>query len=160
MKPSPFHPTATLSWFDLYAGIPTMIIAVATVPFALFFWYAYPVTPYYLENVNRNVPIAHQYQHDMDLDSDLAQVHHLRNGSSSNNNSNVDEDDGLINHTAKFPRRADHNMPAMISSAGSSYQGGFLGYRAWMGMLNPSEFLSGLVFGFTMLSKGRNQERQ
>lgn len=166
MKPSPFHPTAHLSWFDLYAGIPTMIIAIATVPFSLFFWYAYPVKPYYLENVNRNVPIAHHHhhhQHEMDPDLE-AHGHPLISnnavGAGRGPHSNSDDDD-VTNHAAKFSRRGaadqDHT-PAIISTAGSSYQGGFLGYRAWVGMFNPSELLSGFVFGFTMLSNKRNRE--
>lgn len=44
-----------------------------------------------------------------------------------------------------------------VSSAGSSYQGGFLGVSAWLAMLNPSELISGFVFGFTMLSS-KNRE--
>lgn len=39
-----------------------------------------------------------------------------------------------------------------LISAGSSYQGGFLGVSAWLGMLNPSELISGSVFGLTVLS--------
>lgn len=44
-----------------------------------------------------------------------------------------------------------------VSSAGSSYQGGFLGLWAWLAMLNPSELISGFVFGLTMLS-AKNRE--
>lgn len=44
-----------------------------------------------------------------------------------------------------------------VSSAGSSYQGGFLGISAWLAMLNPSELISGFVFGFTMMSS-KNRE--
>lgn len=110
-----------------------MIVAIATVPFSLFFHYAYPVTPYYLENVNRNLPLAHRQDHE---------AYPLRQSDEGSGPGKV---------------RNHENVPVITSTAGSSYQGGFLGYRAWLGMLNPSELISGFVFGFTMLNK-QNRE--
>lgn len=125
-----------------------MIIAIATVPFSLFFYYAYPVTPYYLANVNANVPIAHRRPEDPEAHP----LSTLAPGSDRNSDEGHD-------HPGKFqrPSSGDDSSPAIISTAGSSYQGGFLGFRAWVGMLNPSELLSGFVFGFTMLNKRNRQ---
>lgn len=122
-----------------------MIIAIATVPFSLFFHYAYPVHPYYLENVNRNVPIAHRQ-----VSQEDPEAYPL-------SNSNGSGGPGAGPHDNHSDHGEYHSKPMTISTAGSSYQGGFLGYRAWVGMLDPSELLSGFVFGFTMLNK-RNRE--
>ncbi|KAL3482884.1 organic solute transporter Ostalpha-domain-containing protein [Aspergillus germanicus] len=43
---STLHPTATLSQADTDIGIPHLVICIQMVPFALFFPYAYSVTPY------------------------------------------------------------------------------------------------------------------
>jgi hypothetical protein len=43
---STLHPTSTLSQADTDIGIPHLVICVQMVPFALFFPYAYSVTPY------------------------------------------------------------------------------------------------------------------
>lgn len=120
-----------------------MIIVIATVPFSLFFHYAYPVTPYYLANVNANVPIAHRRLED-------PEAHPLSTYPGDDHSSDTDHH----HHPAKYQRPSgDQHAPAIVSTAGSSYQGGFLGIRAWIGMLDPSELIAGLVFGFTMLNK-------
>lgn len=91
-------------------------MSLMTVPFSILFHFAYDVQTYYLENVDRNIPLAQRN----DLESNSS-------GSTS----------GL--------------MPNGVRSAGSSYQGGPLGIWAWLGMLNPSELISGFIFGFTTL---------
>lgn len=99
-----------------------MIMAIFTVPFSVFFHFAYDVKPYYLENTANHMPLAQA-----DLES----------GSVSPNG-----------------KRAPYTT---VGAAGTSYQGGFLGIWAWLGMLNPSELISGFVFGFTMLRKENRQ---
>ena len=42
--------TATMSYADVYIGLPTMIICIQMVPFAFFFNYAYSTKPYRLSN--------------------------------------------------------------------------------------------------------------
>ncbi|KAJ5168555.1 uncharacterized protein N7482_004149 [Penicillium canariense] len=42
--------SSTLSYADVYIGIPTMIICIQMVPFAFFFHYAYTTTPYRVSN--------------------------------------------------------------------------------------------------------------
>ncbi|KUI74060.1 hypothetical protein VM1G_09704 [Cytospora mali] len=59
INPSPLKPTATLSWSDDFIGIPVMVMALLTVPFSIFFHYAYSVKPYYLENTAQHMPLAH-----------------------------------------------------------------------------------------------------
>ncbi|ROV95694.1 hypothetical protein VMCG_07601 [Cytospora schulzeri] len=125
VKPSPLHPTAYLSWSDDFIGIPVMVMALFTVPFSVFFHYAYDVTPYYLENTSRHMPLAHT-----DLES----------------GSNTPGGGGN--------KPADYTT---VDVTGTSYQGGPLGIWAWLGMLNPSELISGFVFGFTMVSKENRQ---
>ncbi|KAF3762906.1 hypothetical protein M406DRAFT_294704 [Cryphonectria parasitica EP155] len=100
VKPTPLKPTASLSFADDFIGIPVLVMALLTVPFSILFHFAYDVQTYYLENVDKNLPLT---QRD--------------------------------------------------AEAGSSYQGGFLGIWAWLGMLNPSELISGLRFGLTMLNR-------
>ena len=100
-----------------------MVMALLTVPFSVFFHYAYDVKPYYLENTANHMPLA---QTD------------LETGSGS----------GSPNKPGPYTN---------VGAAGSSYQGGPLGIWAWLGMLNPSELISGFVFGFTMLSKENRQ---
>lgn len=102
-----------------------MVMSVLTVPFSIFFHIAYKVEPYYLENVNRNGPIAHN---DVEAGS-----------------TNLSE------------RSGPEGPYVSISTAGTSYQGGFLGIRAWLGMLNPSELISGFIFGLTMLDKAKRE---
>lgn len=92
-----------------------MVMALLTVPFSIFFHYAYDVKPYYLENTAAHMPLAQ-----------------------------ADIESGSPNKPAPYSN---------VGAAGTSYQGGFLGIWAFLGMLNPSELLSGFVFGFTMLSK-------
>jgi len=36
-----------------------------------------------------------------------------------------------------------------------TYQGGFLGVRAWIAMLNPSEIIKAIIFAITMASDSR-----
>lgn len=120
MNPTPIKPTAYLSWADDFIGIPVVVMALLTVPFSILFHFAYDVQTYYLENVDRNIPLAH-----VDVEA----------GSAASAN-------GLKPHGAYGVR-----------SAGSSYQGGFLGIRAWIGLFDPSELISGFIFGFTMLRR-------
>lgn len=127
VKPSPLKPTATLSWFDVFIGIPVLIMAVLTVPFSFLFHFAYDVQTYDLKNVDKNIPLAHKPHH-----SDLEAA---QDSSST---------DGLVGRQKARPG---------VSTAGSSYQGGILGIWAWLGMLNPSDLISGLIFGLTMLDK-------
>lgn len=94
-----------------------------TVPFSIFFHFAYDVQTYYLKNVDQNIPLA---QRDDDLEA-----------------RSTDSTSGYMTNG--------------VTSAGSSYQGGFLGIWAWLGMLNPSELISGFVFGFTMLNSGNRE---
>ncbi|KAJ0120224.1 hypothetical protein J7T55_001081 [Diaporthe amygdali] len=122
ISPSPLKPTAYFSWSDDFIGIPVMVMALLTVPFSVFFHFAYDVKPYYLENAGKHLPLAQA-----DLES----------GSASGS-----------------PAPASKPAPyTAVGAAGTRYQGGFLGIWAWLGMLNPSELISGFVFGFTMLSK-------
>ncbi|KAK2615780.1 hypothetical protein N8I77_002508 [Diaporthe amygdali] len=122
ISPSPLKPTAYFSWSDDFIGIPVMVMALLTVPFSVFFHFAYDVKPYYLENAGKHLPLAQA-----DLES----------GSASGS-------------PAPAPKPAPYTA---VGAAGTRYQGGFLGIWAWLGMLNPSELISGFVFGFTMLSK-------
>ncbi|KAK7746487.1 hypothetical protein SLS53_002446 [Cytospora paraplurivora] len=118
---SPLKPNAYLSWSDDFIGIPVMVMALLTVPFSIFFHYAYDVKPYYLENSNKHLPLA---QGDPE------------SGSASGK---------IANYTT-------------VGSGGTSYQGGPLGIWAWLAMWNPSELISGFIFGFTMLSKKNRQK--
>lgn len=121
VKPSPLKPTAYLSWSDEFIGIPAMIMALLTVPFSVFFHYAYDVKPYYLENTVHHVPLAHKD------DLELSGTNSVSGG--------------------KFATYIN------VGVVGESYQGGPFGMWAWLGMMNPSELISGFVLGFTMLSK-------
>lgn len=104
-----------------------MVMAILTVPFSILFHFAYDVRTYQLENVDRFIPLAHA-----DSETGLA---------------------AAAPHDASAP---EHGAYKGVGSAGSSYQGGFLGVSAWLAVLDPSELISGFVFGFTMLnSKNR-----
>ncbi|KAJ5149524.1 hypothetical protein N7448_001102 [Penicillium atrosanguineum] len=81
-------PTSTLSYSDVNFGIPSMLICLQMVPFALFFPYSYRVSPY-------------------------------------------------IN--------------------AGPYEGGFLGVRAWIGVLNPMEILRAIKFAFEMATQFRSK---
>lgn len=48
LNPSPLTPTDKLSYTDLEIGIPLMLVSVELVIFAVFFHFAYSVTPYLL----------------------------------------------------------------------------------------------------------------
>lgn len=96
-----------------------MAMAILTVPFSVFFHFAYDVPTYCFQNVYRNIPLAH--------------IVDMETGSANSNT-------GLVS--------------SGVNSTGSTYQGGFLGIWAWLGTLNPSELLSGFVFGLTMLNPG------
>jgi uncharacterized membrane protein len=102
-----------------------MVMALLTVPFSIFFHFAYDVKPYYLENTSKHMPLAQA-----DLES----------GSTSGGGSPAPPAKNAGPYTA-------------VGAAGTRYQGGPLGIWAWLGMLNPSELISGFIFGFTMLSK-------
>ncbi|POS81000.1 hypothetical protein DHEL01_v200628 [Diaporthe helianthi] len=123
IKPSPLSPTAYFSWSDDFIGIPVMVMALLTVPFSIFFHFAYDVKPYYLENTGKHIPLA------------LADLESASTGSPT---------------PAAKPAGPHYTA---VDAAGTRYQGGSLGVWAWLGMLNPSELLAGFVFGFTMLSK-------
>jgi hypothetical protein len=101
---SPLKPNSRLSWSDEFIGIPVMILSLCSVPFSVFFHWAYRVSPYYIKNAAANKP--------------------------------------LVSAEA-----------GEYSTVGTTYQGGFLGIRAWLGMLNPSELIAGLRFGLTMASE-------
>lgn len=97
-----------------------MVMALLTVPFSVFFHFAYDVKPYYLENAGKHLPLA---QADLESGGSPAPAHKPAGAYSA------------------------------VGAVGTRYQGGPLGVWAWLGMLNPSELISGFVFGFTMLSK-------
>lgn len=137
IRPSPLAPTATLSWFDVFIGIPVLIMAVLAVPFSVLFHFAYDVQTYYLENVDRNVPLAHKPR---------ADVEHAATAAAG-------QDTASIDSLVGGPKQQAAAASRVSATAGSAYQGGFLGIWAWLGMLNPSELVSGLVFGLTMLDK-------
>lgn len=46
--------SSTMSYADVYIGLPTMIICIQMVPFALFFNYAYSTKPYRMSSSARN----------------------------------------------------------------------------------------------------------
>lgn len=126
ITPSPLKPTAYFSWSDDFIGIPVMVMALLTVPFSIFFHFAYDVKPYYLENTGKHMPLAQA-----DLES----------GSTGSGTG------------SPAPPAKPAGPYTAVGAAGTRYQGGFLGIWAWLGMLNPSELISGFIFGFTMLSK-------
>lgn len=123
VKPSPLHPTEILSWSDDFIGIPVMVTALLTVPFSIFFHFAYDVKPYYLENIVHHMPLAHT---------------EIEAGGPSPSSG------GGAGKPATY---------TTVGAASTSYQGGPLGIRAWLGMLNPGELVSGFIFGVTMLSR-------
>lgn len=104
-----------------------MVMALLTVPFSIFFHFAYDVKPYYLENTARHVPIAHS--------TDLESGPDPPGGGGSGKPA----------------------VYTTLGAAVTSYMGGPLGIWAWLGMLNPGELISGFVFGLTMLSKENRQ---
>lgn len=103
-----------------------MVMALLTVPFSIFFHFAYDVKPYYLENAGKHMPLAQA-----DLESGST-------GSGAG---------------SPAPAAKPAGPYTAVGAAGTRYQGGFLGIWAFLGMLNPSELISGFIFGFTMLSK-------
>jgi len=54
--------TSTLSYADVYIGLPTMIICIQMVPFAVFFHYAYSTKPYRVNGRNARLENAQQYR--------------------------------------------------------------------------------------------------
>ena len=55
---------------------------------------------------------------------------------------------------AKIPLKPAAHRDSMMPPP-SSYQGGFLGLRAWLAILNPMETIEGIVFAFRMYSELR-----
>jgi hypothetical protein len=53
--------TSTLSYADIYIGLPTMIICIQMVPFAVFFHYAYSTKPYRMNGRNPRLENSQQY---------------------------------------------------------------------------------------------------
>ncbi|RAL13081.1 OSTA/TMEM184 family protein, partial [Aspergillus homomorphus CBS 101889] len=87
---------AQLTYADVKIGIPTMVVCIQMVPFALFFHYAYSIRPYVIRKTLPTVQPS--------LNPAYAAVTELR------------------------------------------YQGGPLGVRAWLGLLDPREILSAVRF--------------
>ncbi|PSR83901.1 organic solute transporter Ostalpha-domain-containing protein [Coniella lustricola] len=131
IKPTPLTPTATLSFADVFTGIPVLITALLAVPFSVLFHFAYNVEPYYLQNVDANAPLT------------------VREATTTTTATTTT----ATTTTATTITTTIHTT----TTAESSYHGGPLGIRAWMGVLDPSELLSGLKLGVTMLHKANLQ---
>lgn len=82
-------------------------------------------------------------------------TYQLENGDRSIPLAHIDPETGSA--TAAHGVTTPYGAYKGVGSTGSSYQGGFLGTSAWLAMLDPSELISGFVFGFTMLSS-KNRE--
>lgn len=105
---------------DMIVGIPALVNCLVTVPFSLFFHYAYDVGPYIIHRGRQSHP------------------------------------------QLPSPSRVEFGAGAGAADGGAQYlqyQGGFLGIRAFAGMLNPSEYFGALAFAFTMF-RGRGSGRK
>ncbi|KAF7537506.1 hypothetical protein G7054_g3648 [Neopestalotiopsis clavispora] len=109
IDPSPLEPTDTLSYTDMEAGIPLLLVSLELVIFSVFFHFAYSVTPYRLTSYQPKPPSA------------------------------------ALEEGSEF----------ITKPAAGSYQGGALGARAWVEMLNPSELIAAILFTFKMQSEAR-----
>lgn len=67
------------------------------------------------------------------------------------------QSDAEAGHSASPDMSKPNGAYEGVSTAGSSYQGGFLGISAWLAVLDPSELISGFVFGLTMLSPSNRE---
>ncbi|MCJ1311439.1 hypothetical protein MMC25_005110 [Agyrium rufum] len=95
-------PTSTLTYSDLYYGIPSLLTCIELVPISLFFFYAYSYRPYVIDK-----------------------------------SANAIREDGTYHPT--------------------TYQGGFLGYRAILGAMDPREIFGGMVFAFKLILGGEEE---
>jgi hypothetical protein len=114
-------------------GFDVMATCITMVPFALFFHYAYDVSPYDLTKP-RMLPISEMPPQYM--------------GGSS------DSQAGLGAATAFNEHRH------LGTSTGGEYHGGFLGYKAWLTVLDPREIIRAIVFAFTMSSQAQKLQSQ
>ncbi|PYH40715.1 OSTA/TMEM184 family protein [Aspergillus saccharolyticus JOP 1030-1] len=103
-------PDDQLTYADVNIGIPTMVICLQMVPFALFFHYAYSVRPYI---IRRTLPAM----------------------------------------------EASVNPAYSAVSDERRYQGGPLGVRAWLAMLDLREIAGAIRFAFTMVFAGKSVGR-
>lgn len=108
-------PNAKFTWSDVNMGIPTMIVCIEMVAFAVFYWYAYDFRPYLLSTSR---PLA-----------------------------SGTEDDETAYLGKDMARDSKHQFLEQ------SYQGGFLGWRAWVHLIIPIDVIRGIGFAFSMASQ-------
>lgn len=125
--------TSKLTYADVNMGIQTMIICVEMVPFSIFFHWAYNVSAYDLTKA-RPLPLSEIATHSHD---------------------DIDNEAGLPNR-AKLPGGQDnHHLLHTLRDSEGTYQGGPLGVKAWVGLLDPREILHAIMFAFVMRSEAK-----
>ncbi|KAF3389174.1 Transmembrane protein 184C [Penicillium rolfsii] len=72
--------TSTLTYADVYIGLPTMIICIQMVPFAFFFLYAYSTKPYRVNSGRQGLSNAQEYLVVEEIEAGRTHKSHQRQG--------------------------------------------------------------------------------
>ncbi|EXJ86043.1 hypothetical protein A1O1_06412 [Capronia coronata CBS 617.96] len=131
--------TSKLTYADVNFGIQTMIICCEMVPFAVFFHYAYDVRPY---DISKPQPLP------------LAEM------TESPNLQNLQTGYGGAGQYQYPQQQQPQHQPQSAVEGTRFYQGGPLGIKAWLSVLNPMEILEAKYFAFVMKSESKRRSAE
>jgi len=116
-----------------------MIVCIELVPFSIFFHYAYDVAAYDLTKA-RPLPL-----------SDIA---------STNSSTGSVEEGGYTGYQSQSGLgQPMKQQQSRFGNDTGAYYGGFLGFRAWLSLLDPRETLRAISFAFVMRSEAGKMDR-